>query len=79
MPNSWRACHTCGRQVEVAPSQAIGDALCGWVVVSRIHNKDSFDRCSFCSMYCLEQWAQTQIPAIPDVFLHSLNDSPCNL
>jgi len=79
MSDSWRSCHTCGRQVEIAPGQALGDALSGWAIVSRLRSKDSFDRCSFCSMSCLQQWAQTQVPVIPDIFLHSLNDSSCNL
>ena len=78
MSDSWRACHACGRQVEMAPGQALGDALSGWVIVSRLRDKDSFDRFSFCSMCCLQQWVQRQVPVIPDIFLHSLDDSSCN-
>jgi hypothetical protein len=29
-------------------------------------------------MCCLHQWVQRQVPAIPDIFLHSLDDSSCN-
>ncbi|MCL1885316.1 MAG: hypothetical protein FWF98_00905 [Dehalococcoidia bacterium] len=79
MSDSWRTCDACGRQAEIGPNQDIGDALRGWVIISRLRGKDSFERCSFCSICCLQQWAQTQVATIPDVFLHSLSDSPCNL
>ncbi len=39
MSDSWRACHACGREVEMAPGQALGDALSGWVIVSRLRDK----------------------------------------
>jgi len=58
------------------PGQALGDALSGWVIVSSMRDRDSFDRFSFCSMCCLHHWVQQQVPVIPEVFLHSIDDSP---
>gem|GEM_PF-5709615 len=63
----------------MAPNQDIGDALGGWIVVSRLHSKDSFERYSFCSLSCLQHWTQGQMPCVPDVFLYSMSDSSCEL
>ena len=54
---SWRVCHSCGREVEMAGGQSLGEAMGGWLILSRIKDKENFDRFSFCSMGCLQTWA----------------------
>ncbi len=74
MSESWRICHACGRELEVSAGQSLGEALCGWYVISHIKDKDSFDCLSFCSMDCLTRWAQSQLSDIPEVFRNALDD-----
>jgi hypothetical protein len=74
MSDSWRMCHACGHELQMAAGQSLGEALCGWYVLSHIKDKDSFDRLSFCSVSCLTRWSQNQLSAIPDIFRSALDD-----
>ena len=74
MSESWRVCITCGRQLEVATGQTLVEALSGWYILSRIRERDYFDRTSFCSLECLSTWAKSQQTDIPDIFRRSFDD-----
>ena len=76
MSESWRTCHGCGREVEMAQGQSLGEALHGWLIISCVKDKDSFERHSFCSLGCLREWTDTQMPEVPEVFRRSL-DGQC--
>jgi hypothetical protein len=73
MCDSWRVCHSCGHQVEMAGGQSLGEAMCGWLVLSHIKDKDNFDRFSFCSVGCLQHWTQDRLPVVPEAFRRSLD------
>jgi hypothetical protein len=73
MCESWRVCHSCGREVGIAGGQSLGEAMCGWLIVSCIKDKDNFDRYSFCSAGCLHQWADGRLPAVPEIFRRSID------
>ncbi len=74
MSDSWRVCSACGRKLEVAPGKSLAEALGGWYILSVIRDQDSFDRIIFCSLGCLSRWTQNQLPAVPAVFRHALDD-----
>jgi hypothetical protein len=57
----------------MAGGQSLGEAMCGWLVLSYLKEEDNFDRFSFCSMECLQRWTQSQMPAVPEIFLQFLD------
>ena len=73
MSESWRVCSACGRELEMAAGQSLGEALSGWYIVSRIRDSTYFDRMSFCSMDCLTLWTQNQKTTVPEVFRRSFD------
>ncbi len=74
MSESWRVCNACGRELEMAAGQSLGEALSGWYILSRIRDSTYFDRMSFCSMGCLVDWVQKQRTTVPEIFRRSLDD-----
>jgi hypothetical protein len=74
MSESWRVCNSCGRELEMAAGQSLGEALSGWYILSRIRDSTYFDRTSFCCMDCLTSWIQNQQTAVPEVFRRSFDD-----
>ena len=74
MGNKCCVCHSCGRKVEFSQEEFPCDVLRGWLIVSRLKGLESVDRYSFCSFSCLLRWVDSQLPAIPEVFLKSLGE-----
>lgn len=67
-------CCSCGLKVDLQPDEAPCQMLKGWFVITRFQDKEHIGRYSFCSLNCLRDWAEKEIPPIPDVFLESLDE-----
>ncbi len=67
-------CHACGKELEYHPEEPPCEGLAGWVTVSLWKGREAVDHYSFCSIPCLQVWAQSQTPQIPEVFLKSFED-----
>lgn len=67
-------CYSCSREVEFNEGELTCDVLLGWLMVSCLKGVGSIDRYSFCSYGCLKVWVDTQLPAVPDIFLKSLGE-----
>ncbi|MEE8205219.1 MAG: hypothetical protein V3T68_04115 [Dehalococcoidales bacterium] len=74
MANRCCVCHTCSRKVEFNAKELPCEVLRGWLVVSHLKGVEAIDQHSFCSLSCLKRWVDSQAPAVPEVFIRSLDD-----
>jgi endogenous inhibitor of DNA gyrase (YacG/DUF329 family) len=65
------SCGSCGRKVEHHHSQPPCVVLRGWLTVSHWKGLESVDHYSFCCPRCLQEWVDSQVPRVPEVFLKS--------
>lgn len=83
MSESYSVCVSCGKKVEYAecsdqlppPDNPRCQALKGWFSVSKWKGIESFDQYDFCSLDCLREWIDEQMPKIPDEFLKIFGNS----
>ena len=68
------SCRSCGRGVEFPIGDPPCEALQGWITVSRWKGSNSVEHHSFCSFSCLQEWVETQVPRVPEVFLKYFNE-----
>ncbi|MEW6002240.1 MAG: hypothetical protein AB1638_06285 [Nitrospirota bacterium] len=79
MSESYSVCVSCGKQVEYAecsegesqPDNPRCQALTGWYSVSKWKGIESFDQYDFCSLDCLREWIDKQMPKIPEEYLRN--------
>jgi len=77
MSRSNAVCASCGKKVEYAdcseqshtPENPRCQALRGWLSVSRWKGIESFDQYDFCSLDCIREWIDEQMPKIPEIYL----------
>lgn len=67
-------CSGCGQKVELAEKEPPCKALDGWITLSHWKGLGSVEHYNFCSLTCLKNWAESQAPAIPKVFLESFSE-----
>jgi len=67
-------CSGCGEKVELSSEQPPCQVLDGWFMLSQWKGLGSVEHHHFCSLTCLEKWAEAQTPKIPRVFLESFTD-----
>ena len=67
-------CRSCGRGAGFSLGAPPCEALQGWITVSRWKGSSSVEHHNFCSFSCLQEWVETQIPRIPEVFLEYLEE-----
>jgi hypothetical protein len=70
----YLSCHSCGKKVECPPGEPPCHALVGWLTVSCWDGPGAVSHYNFCSLSCLKSWADTRLPAVPDVFLKSFGE-----
>jgi hypothetical protein len=49
-------------------------ALQGWYILSHLAGPEDIKRFGFCSLTCLQRWANENAGAIPEVFLSSFDE-----
>ncbi len=67
-------CQSCGLKVELKPDEMPCQALKNWFIITRFQETEQIGRYSFCSLLCLKDWAENEMPPIPDIFLESLDE-----
>ncbi len=67
-------CYCCDRKVEHHDSEPPCEVLRGWLTVSYWKGRESVDHYSFCSLSCLQEWVDSHVPKIPEIFLRSFGE-----
>ena len=75
-------CYSCCKQVEytecsgsgVPPEETRCNVLSGWLSVTQWQGHESAIQYYFCSLLCLYNWVESQIPTIPDVFIKGFEE-----
>jgi len=67
-------CGSCGRKVEHHHSEPPCEVLRGWLTVSCWKGLESVEHYSFCSLSCLQEWVESHVPKVPEVFLKSFSE-----
>lgn len=67
-------CFFCGRKVETCSKEPPCRVLEGWLTVSYLKGLEAVEQYNFCCFTCLEKWAQSHIPQVPNVFLESFRE-----
>ena len=75
-------CYTCLKKVvytdcsdrEPPPKDARCNALMGWLAVSHWQGMHAVEHYDFCSFGCLQKWASSQIPRVPNIFFEALGE-----
>jgi hypothetical protein len=49
-------------------------ALQGWYIVSHLAGPEDIKRYGFCSLTCLQRWANENAGTIPEIFLNSFDE-----
>jgi hypothetical protein len=73
-PDKQFSCHSCGRVAKSPPGTTPCEALQGWLTVSAWEGPGVVEHYNFCSFSCLEAWADSQMPKVPEVFLDSFRE-----
>lgn len=76
---NYAICQSCGKKVEYAvcsarcapPEDARCNVLNGWLTVSQWKGMGAVDRYDFCSLGCLQNWVDAQVPQVPETFLEA--------
>jgi len=76
---NYAICQSCGKEVEYAvcsarcapPEDARCNVLNGWLTVSQWKGMGAVDRYDFCSLGCLQNWVEAQVPQVPETFLEA--------
>ena len=63
------SCHSCNRKMEYPSGEPPCEVLKGWLTVSHWKGSGSVKHHNFCSLSCLQQWLDAQLPQIPEVFI----------
>lgn len=82
MSKSYSVCASCGKKVEYAdcsdewppPENSRCQALKGWFSVSKWIGMGSYDQYDFCSLDCLREWINEQMPKIPEGYLKTFEN-----
>ena len=67
-------CQSCGLKVELQPGEMPCQALKNWFVITRFQETEQIGRYSFCSLHCLKDWVESEMPRIPEIFLRSMDE-----
>jgi len=82
MSETYSVCFTCGKKVAFTecsdqrplPDNPRCEALKGWFSISKWRGTECFDNYDFCSLDCLREWVEEQMPKIPEKLLKSLQN-----
>jgi hypothetical protein len=66
-------CHSCGNRVIHGRGERPCDVLGGWLMVARWEGPGVVEHYAFCCIPCLKNWADMQVPDIPQVFLSAFD------
>ena len=76
---NYAICQSCGKKVEYTdcsercapPEDARCKVLDGWLSVSHWKGMGAVDQYDFCSVGCLQNWVEAQLPQVPETFLEA--------
>lgn len=64
-------CHYCGRGMISLPGAQPSEALENWLTISHWKGHGVVSHYNFCSFGCLNAWAESRVPRVPEVFIES--------
>jgi hypothetical protein len=69
------SCKSCGTEVELPPEEPPCRRLKGWLIVAHWKGAASVEHNHFCSLDCLQKWADSQVTNIPEVFMRYFTEN----